>query len=107
MKLALTCPMLLSMLRGVPRLSFPAWCRYLNEMATAKKMEVNQIKTKLINCGPPGVVDGTVLSVFQMRKRNLEFLILFRKLPNLRQLSVSLILQSKFEKHLKVKINKR
>jgi len=48
--------------KGVPRLSFPAWCRYLGEMATAKKMDVNEIKTKLINCGPPGVVDGTKIA---------------------------------------------
>ena len=46
--------------RGVPRLSFPAWCKYLTEVASAKKMEVNLIKNKLINCGPPGVTDGTV-----------------------------------------------
>ena len=52
---------MVSVSRGVPRLSFPAWCRYLGEMATAKKMDVNEIKTKLINCGPPGVVDGTVI----------------------------------------------
>merc|ERR1712079_749745 len=48
--------------KGVPRLSFPAWCKYLTEMASAKKMEVNLIKNKLINCGPPGVTDGTKIA---------------------------------------------
>ena len=46
--------------RGAPRLSFPAWCKYLAELAAAKKMEVNIVKIKLINCGPPGVTDATV-----------------------------------------------
>ena len=46
--------------RGVARLSFPAWCRYLNEISNSKKVEVNMIKHKLIDCGPPGVSDTTV-----------------------------------------------
>merc|ERR1711982_130506 len=43
--------------KGVPRLSFPAWCKYLNEISNSKKMDVNMIKHKLINCGAPGVTD--------------------------------------------------
>ena len=54
--------------RGAPRLSFPAWCKYLAELAAAKKMEVNIIKIKLINCGPPGVTDGTVTPDLNCRK---------------------------------------
>jgi len=48
--------------KGAPRLSFPAWCKYLTEVAAAKKMEVKMIKVKLINCGPPGVTDGTKIA---------------------------------------------
>ena len=45
----------------MPRLSFPAWCKFLNEVANSKKMDVNEIKHKLIGCGVPGVADTTVL----------------------------------------------
>ena len=44
----------------MPRLSFPAWCKFLNEVANSKKMDVNEIKHKLIGCGVPGVADTTV-----------------------------------------------
>ena len=46
--------------RKAPRLSFPAWCKYLDEIATAKKMDVNTIKNKLVECGAPGITGGTV-----------------------------------------------
>merc|ERR1712198_321964 len=48
--------------KGVPRLSFPAWCKYLNEISNSKKMDVNMIKHKLINCGVPGVTDTTKIA---------------------------------------------
>jgi len=48
--------------KGVPRLSFPAWCKYLNEISNSKKMDVNMIKHKLINCGPPAVSDTTKIA---------------------------------------------
>ena len=48
------------MCRKAPRLSFPTWCQYLEEVAATKKRNVNLIKTKLVECGPPGISGGTV-----------------------------------------------
>eukprot|EP00092_Neocalanus_flemingeri_P006396 GFUD01006886.1.p1 GENE.GFUD01006886.1~~GFUD01006886.1.p1 ORF type:complete len:239 (+),score=95.99 GFUD01006886.1:79-795(+) len=36
------------------RISFVDWNKYLDEIATTKKMDVNTIKTKLVECGEPG-----------------------------------------------------
>jgi len=48
--------------KKAPRLSFPAWCKYLDEIATAKKMDVNTIKNKLVECGAPGITGGTKIA---------------------------------------------
>merc|ERR1712002_697008 len=45
--------------KRAPKLSFPAWCQYLEEISTTKKRNVNAIKNKLIECGPPGITGGT------------------------------------------------
>jgi len=45
--------------KKAPRLSFPTWCQYLEEVAATKKRNVNLIKTKLVECGPPGISGGT------------------------------------------------
>merc|ERR1719192_183424 len=42
-----------------PKLSFPEWTRYLDEIATAKKLDVNEIKVKLVECGTPGTTGAT------------------------------------------------
>eukprot|EP00092_Neocalanus_flemingeri_P060908 GFUD01073129.1.p1 GENE.GFUD01073129.1~~GFUD01073129.1.p1 ORF type:complete len:281 (+),score=92.02 GFUD01073129.1:79-921(+) len=41
------------------RISFVDWNKYLDEIATTKKMDVNTIKTKLVECGEPGFTGGT------------------------------------------------
>eukprot|EP00092_Neocalanus_flemingeri_P023462 GFUD01025442.1.p1 GENE.GFUD01025442.1~~GFUD01025442.1.p1 ORF type:complete len:284 (+),score=100.29 GFUD01025442.1:76-927(+) len=41
------------------RISFVEWNKYLDEIATTKKMDVNTIKTKLVECGEPGFTGGT------------------------------------------------
>ena len=46
--------------RRSPKLSFPEWTRYLDEIATAKKLDVNEIKVKLVECGTPGTTGATV-----------------------------------------------
>ena len=48
------------MFRKAPKLSFPLWCKYLEELGVSKKKEVNLIKIKLVECGPPGITGGTV-----------------------------------------------
>merc|ERR1712211_163900 len=45
--------------RRSPKLSFPEWTRYLDEIATAKKLDVNEIKVKLVECGTPGTTGAT------------------------------------------------
>ena len=40
-------------------MSFSDWCKYLEEIAKTKKMNVNTIKSKLVECGEPGNT-GTV-----------------------------------------------
>merc|ERR1719320_703982 len=45
--------------KKAPRLSFPTWCQYLEEVAATKKRNVNLVKTKLVECGPPGISGGT------------------------------------------------
>ena len=47
--------------RKAPKISFVDWNKYLDEIATAKKMNVNTIKTKLVECGEPGFTGGTVI----------------------------------------------
>merc|ERR1719318_1386608 len=42
-----------------PKLSFPSWCKYLDEISATKKKDANVIKTKLVECGPPGITGGT------------------------------------------------
>ena len=46
--------------RRSPKLSFPEWSKYLEEIATAKKLDVNEIKGKLAECGAPGTTGATV-----------------------------------------------
>jgi len=45
--------------KKAPKISFVDWNKYLDEIATAKKMNVNTIKTKLVECGEPGFTGGT------------------------------------------------
>eukprot|EP00090_Calanus_glacialis_P000228 TRINITY_DN10153_c0_g1_i1.p1 TRINITY_DN10153_c0_g1~~TRINITY_DN10153_c0_g1_i1.p1 ORF type:complete len:230 (-),score=89.01 TRINITY_DN10153_c0_g1_i1:141-800(-) len=45
--------------KKAPKISFVDWNKYLDEIATAKKMDVNTIKTKLVECGEPGFTGGT------------------------------------------------
>merc|ERR1719317_1127461 len=35
------------------KLSYRAWCQYLEELAGYKNIEAEQVKEKLANCGPP------------------------------------------------------
>jgi len=42
-----------------PKLSFVEWNKYLDEIATAKKLDVKQMKTRLVDCGEPGFTGGT------------------------------------------------
>merc|ERR1712013_714594 len=42
-----------------PKLSFVEWNKYLDEIATAKRLDVKQMKTKLVDCGEPGFTGGT------------------------------------------------
>ena len=46
--------------RNAPRLSFADWNRYLDEIATNKKVDVNTMKTRLVGCGEPGFTGETV-----------------------------------------------
>ena len=57
--------------RRSPKLSFPEWSKYLEEIATAKKLDVNEIKVKLVECGTPGTTGATVSRVSHL---NLFFL---------------------------------
>merc|ERR1711892_1055090 len=41
------------------KLSYPAWSKYIEELAASKNTEVDQIKDKLVNCGPPGTNGAT------------------------------------------------
>ena len=67
--------------RNGPKLSFQDWNRYLDEISTAKKLDVNTVKTKLVDCGEPGFTGETV----SRRKLSLHFtkLVDFRKLPRM------------------------
>ena len=64
--------------RNAPKLSFNDWNKYLNEISTSKKLDVNTVKvtclscnfrffnkenslqTKLVDCGNPGFTGETV-----------------------------------------------
>ena len=46
--------------RNATKLSFGDWHKYLNELSTTKKVDVNTIKNKLVNCGEPGFTGETV-----------------------------------------------
>lgn len=45
--------------KNAPRLSFADWNRYLDEIATNKKVDVNTMKTRLVGCGEPGFTGET------------------------------------------------
>jgi len=45
--------------KNAPKLSFADWNKYLNEIATNKKVDVNTIKTKLVDCSEPGFTGET------------------------------------------------
>ena len=51
---------LLSFSRNTQKLSFSDWRKYLDEIASTKKMESNAIKAKLVDCGKPGTAGATV-----------------------------------------------
>jgi len=42
-----------------PKLSFIDWTKYLDEIAGAKKLDVKDIKGKLVACGAPGTTGAT------------------------------------------------
>jgi len=42
-----------------PKLSFVDWSKYLDEIALTKKKDVNEMMTKLIDCGTPGTTGAT------------------------------------------------
>merc|ERR1711955_13937 len=42
-----------------PKLSFTDWTKYLDEIAAAKKLDVNDVKGKLVACGAPGTTGAT------------------------------------------------
>ena len=46
--------------RRSPKLSFTEWTKYVDEIATAKKLDANEIKGKLAECGAPGTTGATV-----------------------------------------------
>ena len=41
-------------------MSFVEWNKYLDEIAKNKKVDVNIIKNKLVDCGKPGLSGATV-----------------------------------------------
>merc|ERR1712141_428808 len=45
--------------KNAPKLSFQDWNRYLDEIANTKKLDVNSVKTKLVDCGEPGFTGET------------------------------------------------
>ena len=51
------------MSRKSPKLSFVEWNKYLDEISDNKKMDLNCVKAKLIECGEPGFTGGTVKAV--------------------------------------------
>jgi len=50
--------------KNAPKLSFKEWNKYLNEIAGNKKVDVNTIKTKLVDCGDPGFTGETVYNSY-------------------------------------------
>ncbi len=44
-------------------MSFSDWNKYLDEIAKTKKVELTEIKSKLTDCGKPGVSGTTVSAV--------------------------------------------
>jgi len=42
-----------------PKLSFVDWNKYLDEIAASKKLNVNEVKGKLVECGSPGTSGAT------------------------------------------------
>jgi len=46
--------------RNSPKLSFVEWNKYLDEIAGTKKVDVNEVKGKLVECGKPGLSGTTV-----------------------------------------------
>ena len=51
--------------RSSTKLTYPAWSKYIEELAASKNTEVDQIKDKLANCGPPGTNGATVSSILK------------------------------------------
>ena len=47
--------------RRALKLSFAEWNQYLSELARAKKMDVNTIKTQLVECEEPGCAGAKVI----------------------------------------------
>ena len=50
----------MSNFRNAPKLSFVEWNKYLDEISKNKKVDVNAIKHKLVDCGKPGLSGTTV-----------------------------------------------
>ncbi len=41
-------------------IDFPKFVKYLEELASVKKMDVNDLKARLVDCGLPGTSGATV-----------------------------------------------
>ena len=67
-----TYPKLSPFFRNGPKLSFNDWNKYLNEIASNKKVDVNTIKTKLVECGEPGFTGETVFFILFISNNNIS-----------------------------------
>ena len=50
--------------RNSTKLSFSDWNKYLDEIAKNKSMETGDIRSKLVECGTPGLSGTTVKMYF-------------------------------------------
>ena len=51
------------------------WNKYLDEIATSKKLSVNEVKGKLVDCGSPGTTGATVsLYIYCLKLLNIIYI---------------------------------
>lgn len=48
--------------KNTTKLNFAGWSKYLEEIANSKSIHVNSIKTKLVECGKPGLSGATSIA---------------------------------------------
>lgn len=48
--------------KNSPKLSFTDWNKYLDEIAKTKSIDVNEIKSSLVECGKPGFTGATTVA---------------------------------------------